>query len=312
MAGAELAGVELAGVELAGAELAGCVINISEGRDAALVDEVVTAAGSAFLDLHSDPEHHRSVLTLGGPLDQLEAAVRAVLTSTVHHLDLRRHSGVHPRIGAADVVPFVPLGPAPAAGRSFLVDLDAGRAGTPSWEAARAARDRTAAWAGDELGLPCFLYGPERTLPEVRRHAFDSLAPEFGPTTPHPTAGGAALGVRPVLIAYNVAIEGTDVLAAARELARQLRGPAVRALGLAVGPGAQVSCNLIDPAQVSPADLVEQVEESAGGLGCEVTGTELVGLLPAAVLRGIPPTRWSALDLAEDRTIERRLSPVAG
>ncbi|HWC10709.1 MAG TPA: hypothetical protein VG455_05750, partial [Acidimicrobiales bacterium] len=123
-----------------------------------MVDAVAAAAGAFLLDVHTDPHHNRAVLTLAGAGD-LEEAVRAVATEAVHRIDLQTHVGVHPRIGALDVVPFVPL------------------AGAPTADAV-AARDRFGEWAAARLDLPCFLYGPERSLPEVRRRAFVDLAPD--------------------------------------------------------------------------------------------------------------------------------------
>ena len=123
-----------------------------------------------------------------------------------------------------------------------------------------AARDRFAAWAGDALGLPCFVYGPERSLPDLRRQAWRDLAPATGPAVAHPTAGAAAVGARPVLVAYNLWLAGDqdyretgDLLGMARQFAATIRGPGIRALGLLVGDRVQVSCNLTEPWNVGPA-----------------------------------------------------------
>lgn len=255
-----------------------CVINISEGRDLAVIERIAAAAGGSLLDLHTDPHHHRSVLTLVG-----EESARAVAIETVRLLDLRSHAGAHPRIGVLDVVPFVPLG-------------------DTSLPEAIAARDRFCAWAGEELDLPCFAYGPERTLPEVRRHAFGDLDPTCGPAHAHPTAGGAAVGARPVLVAYNVWLAEPD-LGLARRVAGSIRRPGLRTLGLQVGARAQVSMNLVDPDAVGPDTATDAVAGHA-----EVAGCELVGLLPRSVLHRVPETRWTELDLSEDKTIESRLS----
>ena len=260
-----------------------CVINISEGRDGTVVAEIAAAAGNDLLDLHSDPHHHRSVLTLVG-----EEAARAVATATVGRLDLRHHDGVHPRLGVLDVVPFVALD------------------GTDAAEAL-AARDRFATWLADTHGVPCFRYGPERSLPEVRRRAFRDLAPDTGPAVPHPTAGATAVGARPLLVAYNVWLRHAD-LDAARAAAAAARRPGLRALGLQVGPRVQVSMNLVDPLRLGPADAYDIVAEVAAAAGVEVAGAELVGLLPRAALDAVPRQRWTELDLAADRTIEARLA----
>lgn len=280
-----------------------CVVNVSEGRDLTIIDELREAGGAAVLDVHTDPDHHRSVVTLGGSVGAVEEAVRRIATTAVARLDIRSHAGVHPRIGVLDVVPFVPLPPATPSGRH--------------WAEALGARDRFAHWAGDQLALPCFLYGPERSLPEVRKSAFHPLAPDTGPGQPHPTAGAAAVGCRPVLIAYNVWITDTGgsedgagpahALSVARSLAAEVRSPTVRALGLSVGDGAQVSCNLIDPVSASIADVYDAVAAGAHAQGCSVSRAELVGLVPAGVLAATPAHRWPELDLSDDRTIEGRI-----
>jgi glutamate formiminotransferase len=254
-----------------------CVVNISEGRDAATIAAIAAAAGADLVDVHTDPDHHRSVLTLVG-----EAAPRAVAAEAVQRLDLRTHVGAHPRIGVVDVVPFVAL--------AGSTDDDA-----------RRARDDFCAWAGAELSLPCFRYGPERSLPEVRRRAFAGLAPDCGPAIPHPTAGAAAVGVRPPMVAYNVWLADPD-LALARRIAADVRSPAVRALGLQVGPEVQVSMNLIDPRRTGPGAVTDAVRARAVVARCE-----LVGLVPAEVLAAEDPARWVELDLAPDRTIEARV-----
>lgn len=294
-----------------------CVINISEGRSRRIIDEVSAAGAETVLDVHSDPEHHRSVLTLAGRLDTVESAARHVVTAAVELIDLRAHRGIHPRFGAADVVPFVPL-PAPGA----PAPQAAGHPSESAWMAVLDARGRFAQWAGTTLDLPCFLYGPERSLPEVRKTAFRTLEPDTGPTRPHPTAGATAVGARPVMVAYNVWIvadsergaadERPPVLAVARSLSADLRGPNVRSLGLAVEAGAQVSFNLIDPATVSVVDVYDAVAAGAEAAGCSVLRAELVGLVPAAMLDAIPRHRWPELDLSEDRTIETRLASCDG
>jgi glutamate formiminotransferase len=258
-----------------------CVVNISEGRRRSVLDAIAGVAGRALLDVHADPHHHRAVLTLVG-----EEAPRAVAAAAVERLDLRAHHGVHPRLGVVDVVPFVPLdGAGP--------------------DDALAARDRCAAWIADELGVPVFLYGPERSLPDVRRGAFRTIEPDHGPDVPHPTAGAVAVGARPLLVAWNAYLATPD-LDRARAIAAAIRGPHVRALGLGVGDQVQVSLNLVAPDRVGPAEAWDLVAERA-----PVARAELVGLVPRSVLERTPVERWEQLDLAAGRTIEARLADRA-
>ena len=254
-----------------------CVINISEGRDLESVHAIADSAGDDLLDVHSDPDHNRSVLTVVGL-----TAPRAIIRAAVERLDLSSHVGVHPRIGVVDVVPFVPLADA-------------------TLDEAIAARDATARWMGEELHIPVFLYGPERTLPELRRDAFATLAPDLGPDEPHPTAGAVAVGAREPLLAWNLWLAEPD-LARAREIATSIRGPGLRALGLAVGDAVQVSMNLTDPTTVGPAEVYDRVAALA-----PIDRAELVGLAPRAVLDAVERRRWAQLDLAEETTIEFRL-----
>jgi glutamate formiminotransferase/glutamate formiminotransferase/formiminotetrahydrofolate cyclodeaminase len=280
-----------------------CVANVSEGRDDHLLKELATAAGSALLDLHRDPDHNRSVFTLAGPSAAVVDAARALASSVVARLDLSAHQGAHPRLGVLDVVPFVPYqpgGPVPH-DLSEVVGL----------------RDDFARWLGNELGVPSFLYGPlpggrTRTLPDIRRRAFggggdDSkgLTPDFGPARADPRTGAVAVGARRVLVAYNIWVSSAEV---ARQVAPQVRGPHVRALGLAVGSRAQVSCNLVDPSSFGPARLYDAVAGLALDAGGSVEGAELVGLVPEFVLGTIPRARWAELGLSEGSTVEYRLA----
>jgi glutamate formiminotransferase len=259
-----------------------CVVNISEGQDAERLRELGDAAGADLLDRHADPDHHRAVFTLVG-----EEAPRAVATRAIELLDLRQHAGAHPRLGVVDVVPFVPLQ------GSSMAD-------------AIAARDAFATWLASEHGVPCFLYGTGRSLPEVRRRAFRDLDPDVGPAAPHVTAGATAVGARPLLVAYNLWLRGV-ALTVARDVAASVRAPALRALGLAVGDDVQVSMNLVEPQVLGPAAAYDLVAEQLTRTGGTIERAELVGLLPEAVLRATPVARWGVLDLAADRTIEARL-----
>jgi glutamate formiminotransferase len=286
-----------------------CAVNLSEGRNPAVVAQIAATAGELLLDIHSDPHHHRSVLTLAGPPSPLEEAVRAVASAAVATLDLRHHQGVHPRLGVVDVVPFVALDDNAAE----LADAPVGLA-VP-------ARDRFSEWFAASCNVPCFRYGPagdlradgaspERTLPEIRRGAFSELAPDDGPGRPHSTAGATAVGARSSLVAYNVFVAAGD-LQLARAVANAVRGPGVRALGLDVGGTPQVSCNLIDPFRIGPAAAYDAIARQLEAAGGAVDRAELVGLVPAAVLRAVPAHRFAELDLGEDSTIEARLASRA-
>jgi len=277
-----------------------CVINVSEGSDEVVLSALAGASGACLLDLHADPDHQRSVFTLGGPAADVEEAARTLARAAVALIDLRRHQGAHPRFGAVDVVPFAPLD-----------EVLSPHPGPGDPRAATGARDAFCAWAGAELALPCFCYGPcrdggERTLPEVRRRAFVSLPPDAGPATPHPTAGACAVGARAVLVAYNVWLEGRQHALAA-DVARAIRGPAVRALAFELAGASQVSCNLVAPLTVGPAQVFDQVSSLVTAGGGRVARAELVGLAPGAVVHAVPPGRWAELDLSESATLEARL-----
>lgn len=279
-----------------------CVANLSEGRDAAALARIVAAAGDTLLDLHSDTDHHRSVATLLVETDTLHR----VLATAVEMLSLVGHVGVHPRVGVLDVLPFVPLQPGATLAELAGADLDA----------AIATRDATGAWLAEEFAVPCFAYGPavhgaERTLPDIRRHAFTDLVPDWGPAAPHPRAGAVCLGARRVLVAYNVVLDTADI-AFGRSLATALRGPELRTLAFPLATGVQISANLVAPWRVGPADFYDAVAVRAAAQGARIVSAELVGLLPAAVLTAIAPERWDQLDLSPERTVEARLAAVAG
>ena len=256
-------------------------MNVSTADDE-ILGEIGLAVGNALIDTHRDAHHNRAVLTLVG--EELDTAVRTLARAVVGHLDLRRHRGVHPRLGVLDVVPFVPIARAPGAPLDGALRM----------------RDAFAAWAGEELGLPCFCYGPERSLPEVRRRAFVSLSPDYGPVLADPATGACCVGAREALVAYNLILQVND-LARARAIAAGLRSAQVRALGLQVGDEVQVSCNLIDPFRFGPEACFDAVAAQA-----PIRRAELVGLVPDAVYRATDPQRRGALDLEPERTIEAR------
>ncbi|HET9061337.1 MAG TPA: hypothetical protein VFN61_15565 [Acidimicrobiales bacterium] len=267
-----------------------CVVNVSEGRDGTVLATLASECAGALLDVHRDADHNRSVFTLAGPPQDVFQAACSLATAAVARVDLRRHEGAHPRLGAVDVVPFVQLQGLPLGDDEGLVG-----------PAALDARGSFGEWAAAALGLPVFFYGPDRALPEVRRRAWRDLEPDIGPGTPHPTAGAVCVGARPLLVAYNVWLEGSD-LAAAKAVAAKMRTSQVRALGMAVGGAVQVSFNLVAPWHSGPAEVWDAVAASV-----PAHHGELVGLLPSEVLHRIPEERWERLGLSEATTIESAL-----
>ena len=259
------------------------VPNVSEGRDPAALKPLTDAfSGPArLLDVHTDWDHHRSVFTLVGSGAQLVDTLLAGIRAAAEQIDLTRHEGAHPRIGAADVVPLVPLEP---------------EAEPLAREAAIALADRV----GDELGLPVFFYGRltedgrepaffRRGGPEELQQRIDAgeLRPDRGPDRLHPTAGGVLVGVRRPLVAFNVNLRSDDV-DVAREIARLVRErdggfPGVRALGLDLPRAGfvQVSMNVTDWQAAALHEIVATIGSEAEARGVEVAGSELVGLMPA-------------------------------
>jgi glutamate formiminotransferase len=255
------------------------VPNFSEGRDAATIDAVGRAlsAHAKLLDVHSDEDHNRSVFTLVGTEDELAQALVAGVAVAVERIDLRRHDGAHPRVGAADVVPIVPLRPE---------DMERARA------AAAAIGERIAT----AVGVPVFLYAPPERGPafyrrggagELQRRIDDAeLAPDYGPSRLHESGGAVIVGARRPLIAFNVNLRGD--LAAAREIAAVVREkgggyPGVRALGLDLPRAGlvQVSMNVEDWEAAALHEIVARIAAEADARGAVVVGSELVGLMPA-------------------------------
>jgi glutamate formiminotransferase len=279
------------------------VPNFSEGRDRATIDAIAAAldAHARLLDVHSDPDHNRSVFTLVGGEDELADALLAGIAVAVERIDLRTHVGAHPRIGAADVVPLVPLQPE---------DMDRARA------CAAVVGERI----GRELGIPVFVYDPPARGPAYyRRGNITEIASDYGPSELHPTAGGVILGARRPLIAFNVNLRGS--LADARAIAAVVRErgggfPGVRALGLdlpSVGC-VQVSMNVEDWEAAALHEIVERIRAEAEARGAEVVRSELVGLMPAgaaAVAAGamLRIDGFDATRLLELRLLDRSSAP---
>ena len=290
-----------------------CVPNVSEGRHGAAVREIAeafTSAGGTLLDLSSDHDHHRSVITFAGTPDEVvEGAVRGT-RAALERIDLTKHRGEHPRMGATDVIPFVPLGAATMA---------------DAVQAAHKAAERIAR----EVGIPTFLYGeaarrPERSdLAWVRKGGFEGLlervpwdperAPDFGVAALHATAGAAAVGARFFLIAFNVNLRSRDA-ALAKRIAKEIREkdgglPGVKALGfdLAEKGEVQVSMNLVDFRKTSPIAVFDAIEAKARAAGVEVAGSELVGLIPEGAAPAGFAEHVHLEGFSTDQVIEQRL-----
>ncbi len=269
-------------------ELLELVPNVSEGRKDSVVRDIEgslsSTPGAWLLDRHSDASHNRSVLTAVAKPDAILSASLRLAERALARIDVRTHRGVHPRIGALDVLPLVPLGGV-------------------SQDRAKALAAEVGGALADAFEIPVFLYAdsarrPEnRELPYLRRGGFEALAarmaalelvPDFGPRAPHPTAGAVALGVRFLLIAHNVELSTSDV-SAARAIARRIRTsggglPHLKALGFELSdpPRAQVSMNLTDFRITSLNAAFSAVVREAAALGVEVVRTEIVGLIPEA------------------------------
>jgi len=295
-------------------ELLECVPNVSEGRRPKVVDRLAATAeagGARLLHRTSDPDHHRSVLTLAGTPETLRRSILALFEAALQAIDLRHHRGVHPRVGAVDVVPFVPLG-------------------TVTLERARELAAEVGGEVARRFGVPVYLYGEgvpaERSnLADLRRGGLEGLAlrlgdpawqPDFGPATLHPTAGATVVGARRFLIAYNVVLRSAD-LRAARRIARAVREssgglPAVKALGLPLASRelVQVSMNLVDYRRTSIFEVFDRVTTLAKLQGVEVLESELIGLVPEEALEGGDVERLRLVDFTEDRVFENRLRAV--
>jgi glutamate formiminotransferase / formiminotetrahydrofolate cyclodeaminase len=299
------------------APLVECVPNFSEGRDAATIDALRAALASVpgvkLLDVQSDAAHNRSVFTFVAPPPDavVEAALRAMRVA-VERIDLTRHRGEHPRMGATDVVPFVPV-------RDVTMD-----------DCVALAR-RFAERAAAELSIPIYLYGraatrPERErLPDVRKGEFEGLRdrigkdpaadPDFGPRRIHPTAGATAVGARPFLVAFNIYLDSSDV-AIAKDIAKRIRTssgglPAVQASGFLVAGKAQVSMNLVDIDTTSPTVVFTEVERAARERGIGIGKSEVVGLIPERGLLGAGAALLKLAD-AEAHLLEAKVRALEG
>jgi glutamate formiminotransferase/formiminotetrahydrofolate cyclodeaminase len=298
------------------APLVECVPNFSEGRDPttleALKHAIICVSGVRLLDVQADPAHNRSVYTFVAPPDTAVEAALSAMRVAIERIDMTKHRGEHPRMGATDVVPFVPV-------RDVTMD-----------ECVALAR-RMGERAAAELSVPIYLYAraatrPERErLPDVRKGEFEGLTqrigkdpaadPDFGPKRIHPTAGATAVGARPFLVAFNIYLDSSDV-SIAKEIARAVRTssgglPAVQASGFEVEGKAQVSMNLLDIDTTPPATVFTAVERGARARGVEILKSEVVGLIPERALLGAGA---AALKLPDpvDHLLEAKIRAAEG
>lgn len=284
------------------------VPNVSEGRDASTIASIGNAFASSarLLDVHSDVDHHRSVFTLAAPPEALADALVAGTARALELVDLRRHEGVHPRVGVMDVVPLVPLVPEEMA-------------------SAIAAAREVGRRLGEELGVGVFLYGEGAEgrrpvffrrggLAELdRRVSAGQLAPDFGPPKLDPQSGAVLVGARKPLVAYNVDLD-TDDLGIARAVAARVREsgggvPGVQAIGLALPRSGrvQVSMNLVDLDRSALHEVYVRVGREAREYGVDVLGGELVGLVPERVLVAARAAGVDVPGLDESRVLERAI-----
>jgi len=292
-----------------------CVPNVSEGRDRRLIDRLAGAvrsvAGVRLADIHADPDHHRSVFTFLGAPAAVEAAAYALAEAALRAIDMTAHRGIHPRIGALDVLPFVPL-------REM------------SMAEAVAIAHRVGRTLGTRFELPIFFYAeaalsPERrSLPWIRRGGYEGLAakladpawkPDAGPARFNARSGATAVVARGVLVAFNVWLDSND-LDAARAIARAVRAssgglPAVQAMGVPLARYSivQVSLNLLDYRRTSLPRVFERVKSEAAQRGISVRQSELVGLAPRDALAGASPESLALPDFTPAKLLETYLPP---
>lgn len=298
-------------------KLVECVPNFSEGRRPDVIqsirDAIASVEGVTILDVSSDPSHNRSVITFVAPLGKAVDAAFAGIQSAATRIDLATHKGEHPRIGATDVVPFVPL------------------EGTTMEDCISLARE-LGARVGSELHIPVYLYERAATRPtrenlaDVRRGEFETLLteigtnpdrdPDFGPRACHPRSGAIAIGARPFLVAYNIYLGGAANLPAAKRIAKAVRGSSggfkyVKGLGMEVDGQAQVSMNLVDTTQTPMHRVFDFVKMEAESQGVSVTWSEIVGLVPEKVLFDAAASHMQLAQFTGEQVLERKVREAA-
>jgi glutamate formiminotransferase len=291
-----------------------CVPNISEGRRAEVVAGIVDAVrrvrGVRLLDYSSDASHNRSVITMAGEAGPLQTAVLALFETALNNIDLRIHTGEHPRLGAVDVVPFVPI------------------EGVTMEDCVALAKD-TARSVAERFAVPVYLYEEassnplRKNLEDIRRGEFEGLstkmttdgwAPDYGPATPHPTAGAAVIGARMPLIAYNVNL-ATDRLDVAKKIAAAIRFSSggfryVKAMGVTLADRGivQVSINLTNYEKTPVLRVFDAVKREAERYGVTVLESEIVGLVPSAALVNVAVSALQLTQFTRDQILETRLA----
>lgn len=290
-----------------------CVPNFSEGRNLEIINAIrasVRDSSSAEIwDWSADPDHNRSVFTIAGSPEEIENAVLSFTKTAASLIDMRIHQGVHPCIGAADVIPFIPLK-------------------NTEMEECIALSDKIGRKIADEIGLPVYLYAlsantpAHRRLADIRRGGYAGLEkaihtdpdrkPDYGPQY-LPPAGGVSIGAREYLIAFNVYLNTSDPVPA-KKIAGKIREssgglPCVQAIGLPVKGLAQVSMNLLNYRRTSPADVFHAIQIESEILGCEILYSELIGMLPREALRGTNPDELMLRDFDCSRILEEHYDP---
>ena len=288
-----------------------CVPNFSEGRDwktiEAIHESILSVSGCEVWDHSADTDHNRSVFTIAGTPEGLEEAAVRFTAAAAKLIDMRVHQGCHPCIGAADVIPFIPLKNA-------------------DMQDCIALSEKVGSRIADELHLPVYLYAQSARTPahkrlaDIRRGGYSRLqaeidsvperAPDLGPKV-LPPAGGVSVGARDFLIAFNVYLDSSEV-SPAKEIARRIREssgglPGVQAIGLLVNHQAQVSMNLLNYRKTSMKAVFEAISFHAAGMGARIDHSELIGMLPQDALRGTSAADLLIRDFSEDKIIERHL-----
>lgn len=287
-------------------KLVECVPNFSEGKDLKVINAIFDAAkinGVKVFELEYNKDHHRCLFTIVGEPEAVLASVYESIKVATKLIDMNSHSGEHPRIGATDVVPFVPV------------------SGVSMEECVELAK-KLGIMVGEELGIPVFLYEEAATKPEnrnladVRKGEYEGLkikmnVPDFGPGKMHPTAGATVIGARKYLIAFNVNLDTTDI-SIAKEIAKKIRErdgglSGVKALGFEVDGMAQVSMNLVDFGKTNFDAAFDAVKKLAEKLGVKVKSSEIYGMIPLeALVKGVKDT-FKAESFKSDQVLEKRL-----